>query len=102
MAPVLRPKHTLRGKSVTPLIKRLRDNERIASFARLARDVDMADMEREDLVTAIKKLTGEAPADLFMMAGKMDSIDEDDLRILLHHTITVANELGQPLEAQKV
>ena len=99
MAPVLRPKHTLKGRSVVPLIKRLRNGGDIAALARLARDVDPEEMSRRDLMAAITRLTGERqPADLWQMAGKGDEPTDDDLRIVLHHTITLANELGQPLE----
>ena len=99
MAPVLRAKHTLKGRSVVPLVKRLRNGGDIPSLARLARDVDPEKMSRRDLLAAITKLTGERqPADLWQMAGKGEEPTDDDLRVVLHHSITLANELGQPLE----
>ena len=99
MAPVLRAKHTLKGRSVVPLVKRLRNGGDIPALARLARDVDPEKMSRRDLLAAITKLTGERqPADLWQMAGKGEEPTDDDLRVVLHHSITLANELGQPLE----
>ena len=103
MAPVLRPKHTLKGRSVVPLVKRLRQGGPVPALARLARDVDTEDMERADLLGAITKLMGEKqPSELWRMAGHSDDPTDDELRVILHYTITLAHELGQPLEAPTV
>ena len=99
MAPVLRPKHTLKGHSVVPLVKRIRNGGDIPTLARLARHVDPEEMSRRDLLAAITRLTGERqPTDLWQMAGKGEEPTDDDLRVVLHHSITLANESGQPLE----
>ena len=98
MAPVLWTKHTLRGKSIVPLVKRLRTAERIGVRARLARDEDPDQMLKDDLVVAITGLTGEQPNEVWQMASRGEDPDEEDLRYILHHAITLANELGQTLE----
>ena len=102
MAPVLRPKHSLKNRSMTPLIKRLRAGDRIASYAKLARDLEMEQMSRDSLVSAVSRITdGEDATDLWLMAGK-DEPDDEDMRFLLHHAICLANEIGQPVEAPMV
>lgn len=83
---------------MTPLVKRLRNPDPGAPvLARLARDVVTENMSRNDLVTAIERITGEDPADLWEMAGHEDEMMDDDARLVLHHAITLANDLGQPL-----
>ena len=99
MAPVLRPKHPLKGRSVVPLVKRLRNGGDITALARLGRYVD-PEMSQQDLLAAITKLGGERqPADLWQMAGRGEEPTDDDLRIVLHHSITLAKEFGQPLDS---
>lgn len=100
MAAVLRKRHTLKGKSVVPLVKRLRHPDRVANLARLARDVPTEQMTRRDLVTAVTRVTGEEPIDLWEMAGHETEPTDEELRIVLHHSITIANELGQPLNRE--
>ena len=98
MAPVLRKNHSLQRRSKTPLVKRLRTPDRVQVLARLARDVITDTMNEDDLVTAITNLTGEDPQDLWDMAGHQTVPTEADLSVVLHHAITLANEVGQPLQ----
>ena len=98
MAPVLRRHHTLQRASKTPLIKRIRRPDRIPVLARLARDVDLDTLREEDLVAAIDNLTGESAQDLWEMAGHQTIPTKEELKVVLHHAITLANELGQPIQ----
>ena len=65
---MLRKKQSLRGKSMTPLVKRLRAGEVIPPLERLAREIRTEEMGENDLTQAILRVTGEQPQDLLDMA----------------------------------
>lgn len=98
MAPVLRRHHSLQRASKTPLIKCIRRPDRVPVLARLARDVDLDTLQEDDLIAAIDNLTGESTQDLWEMAGHQTIPTREELKVVLHHAITLANELGQPLQ----
>lgn len=98
MATVLRRRHSLRGKSVVPLVKRLRGAQDIRGpMARLARDVRTEEMPRVDLLAAIKRITGEEATDILQMAGVEGPPTDEHLQQCLHCSIVEANETGQQL-----
>lgn len=100
---MLRDKHSLRGRSITPLVKRLRDPERVrGNLARLKRTHPTENMDLENLGRAVKNITGEDAQDIWAMAGHDQDPTEDDMRLVLHYTITTANELGQVLKEDQV
>ena len=102
MAPVLRPKHSLKNHSMTLMIMCLRERYRVANYSWLARDLDMEQVSLDSPVSAESRITdGEDATDLWLMAGK-DEPDDDDMQFLLHHAICQANEISQPVETPMV
>ena len=97
---VLRRRRDLAGKPVViQLIRRLRDAPQVdGPLAKLARDQRTEDLSEEDLMNAIRRLTGENPEELLQMAGRDNS--KEELQYALHHTIIMCNEMGQPLEQE--
>ena len=83
---------------VIKLVRRLRDAPQVEGpLAKLARDQRTEDLSEEDLMNAIRRLTGENP-ELLQMAGRDNS--KEELQYALHHTIITCNETGQPLESE--
>ena len=98
-ATVLKRKHSLKGKNIFPLLKRLRDNKGDvpSSFARLAQQQRTEEMSKEECMKSFKEITGEKPEEFMDMAGV--ECTERNARLLLHFTIIFANESGQPGQA---
>ena len=94
MAPVLQRHYSLQTASKTLLIKHIRCSDRIPVFARL----DLDTKEEDDLIAAIDNLTGETTQDLCKMAGHQTISTREELKVVLHHAITLANELGQLIQ----
>ncbi|XP_061169412.1 uncharacterized protein LOC133178716 [Saccostrea echinata] len=91
---VLRKRHSLRGKDIFPLIKRVRAAEEPdGTLARVKMNTPVESMGREEMNAAFEGLTGESAEECLQMVGGRQ---EDDLRKLLHYTILYANEVGQP------
>ncbi|XP_062591420.1 uncharacterized protein LOC134252893 [Saccostrea cucullata] len=92
----LKRKHSLKGKSILPVIKRNRLNEVSGSAARMATQVRSEDLDTDELITQFRQITGESAADCLEMAGKV--VTKINLIYLLHNAIVYANEVGQPGE----
>ena len=79
MATVLKRKHNLTGASLLPLIRRFRgvlDNP-IPVLARLDKDPDTNSMSKQDLNTAVRKLTGRESAEeiaMMVVEGPLDQL----------------------------
>ena len=98
MATVLRKGHTLKGKSLLPLIRRIKDEAPDAgrALARTSRDIRTEDLTEEQLREAILGLTGLAGdqvAELLDLAGRPHDVEH--LRRVLHYAVVIANEQGQ-------
>ena len=92
---VLKAKHSLTGKSPFPLLKAVRQAATPPTdWASLKRDHALDAYSEDQLVEAIKKLTGCSTSDLLEALGKVQS--QDVLLLILHHVILLANEIGQP------
>nr|XP_034312025.1 uncharacterized protein LOC117684362 isoform X3 [Crassostrea gigas] len=95
---VLKRKHSLKGKQLLPVIRKLRDIQDAHGIKQLARTSSARrteNMSNEDVLKAVEDLTGENGIELLELAGK-DSNDEDFAKLLLHVCILHANEKGQP------
>ena len=99
MAAVLKRKHSLKGASLLPLVKRIRANTQpITVWARLSKDVDTTNMSKEDFNLAVKWLTGrENDEEVAQMVQDGES-NVDMMRKVLHFAILQANERGQQLQ----
>lgn len=95
---VLKRKHSLKGKQLLPVIRKLRDIQDAHGIKQLARTSSARrteNMSNEDVLKAVEDLTGENGIELLELAGK-DPNDEDFAKLLLHVCILHANEKGQP------
>ncbi len=93
--PVLRPKHNLLGRSILPLIVKLRGEEgEPQEWARLIKDVALADYGEADFKREFQGLTGHPLDDTLAAAGKPQTVEQ--YRLAVHHAILLANEVGQP------
>jgi hypothetical protein len=91
---ILKPRHSLQGKNLLPLVLRLRGVEGVVDLARLKRGYPLEDYSLEELATEFLGLTGEAVDDILGLAGKDRSVE--NLRLLVHFTILQANISGAP------
>ncbi|XP_062580551.1 uncharacterized protein LOC134242478 [Saccostrea cucullata] len=97
MAVVLKPRHSLIGKSLVPVVLKLKasdGNSEDLTLARLKRGYPLEDYSLAELRTEFEKLTGESVKDILMLAGKEDNIET--VRILMSYTIEHANTVGAP------
>lgn len=95
---VLKRKHSLKGKQLLLVIRKLRDIQDAHGIKQLARTSSARrteNMSNEDVLKAVEDLTGENGIELPELAGK-DPNDEDFAKLLLHVCILHANEKGQP------
>ncbi|XP_062574215.1 uncharacterized protein LOC134236043 [Saccostrea cucullata] len=92
---VLKRRHSLRGKDLFPVIKELRGLEQpVKQFARYKINTPLEDMDKEEVINAVRELTGESEKDCLQTAGR--EMSDENLRTLLHLVILRANEFGQP------
>lgn len=93
---VLRKRHTLTGKDIFPLIKRVRGAESPAGpLARLKMNAPTETMTISEMKTAFRELSGESLEECLQMVGDTANIEEG-MKKLLHYAIIYANEVGQP------
>lgn len=95
---VFKRKHSLKGKQLLPVIRKLRDIQDAHGIKQLARTSSARrteNMSNEDVLKAGEDLTGENGIELLELTGK-DPNDEDFAKLLLHVCILHANEKGQP------
>ena len=67
-------------------------------WARLSKDVDMANMSKEDLNLAVKQLTGKENAEEVAQMVQNGQPNVDMMQKVLHFAILRANERGQQLQ----
>lgn len=92
---ILKRRHTLRGKNLLPVIKKLRGMDQpVPQLAKFKINTPLEEMERSQVVSAFRDLTGESEKDCLEMAGR--EITDENLKCLLHLAIIHANEFGQP------
>ncbi|XP_061181440.1 uncharacterized protein LOC133189995 [Saccostrea echinata] len=91
---VLKRRHSLKGKNIIPIVRKMKTTGRVTSFARMKSNICMEDMPRGELISAFRELTGEDEKEILEMAQK--EATEANLRHLLHYAIIQANEVGQP------
>ena len=93
---VLKPRHSLAGKSLVPVILRLKswEGEDVMELARLKRGYPLEDYSLVELRMEFERLTGESVKDVFGLAGKDDNLDT--VRVLMHFSIEHANNVGAP------
>ena len=83
---------------MVPLVRRIRElGQPQGTWARLARDQRLEDLSQEDIKAAVRRVVGETAEDLLQMAGANLPPTMEELRTVLHHSIVLANEVGQPL-----
>lgn len=93
---VLRKRHTLTGKDIFPLIKRVRGAEGPAGpLARLKMNAPTETMTISEMKTAFRELSGESLEECLQMVGDTANVEEG-MKKLLHYAIIYANEVGQP------
>ena len=93
---VLKPRHSLAGKSLVPVILRLKslEGEDVMELARLKRGYPLEDYSLVELRMEFERLTGESVKDVLGLAGKDDNLDT--VRVLMHFSIEHANNVGAP------
>ena len=95
---VLKKKHSLVGKSAgVTLMKRFKEfavPRGEFTYAKVASNKKTEDMALADLKQTFTTLTGESADDLLELLGQQ--VNEATLRRLLHVTIILCNEMGQP------
>ena len=97
MAVTLKPKHSLVGRSLLPVIMQLKTTEELegdGQLARLKRDHPLEHYSSEELISEFRKLTGESLADVLTLAGK--TMEQEMIRYAVHLTIIHANAAGAP------
>ncbi|CAG2246538.1 unnamed protein product [Mytilus edulis] len=95
MAQVLKPNCSLGGKSLIPIILRVKnaDAEAVLELSRLKKDEPLESLTKVELIAQFEKLTGESVKDvLIVLCGKDDNIE--NLRLLVHESILLANSVG--------
>ncbi|CAG2202826.1 unnamed protein product [Mytilus edulis] len=95
MAQVLKPNCSLAGKSLIPIILRVKnaDAEAVLELSRLKKDEPLESLTKVELIAQFEKLTGESVKDvLIVLCGKDDNIE--NLRLLVHESILLANSVG--------
>ena len=93
---VLKTRHSLVGKSVLPLIAKVKKSKALPQpVAQLKKGQMLSEVPIEQQVLELEKLTGHAVKELFELADK--SVEEGaDVALFLHMAIVMANEVGQP------
>jgi hypothetical protein len=96
MATVLKKNHSLRGKSILPLLSKLRAHEGgpPRQLARTAREIRTEDLTQVQTIDSIRTITGEQANALLEAADMRQTLE--NLHILLHYVIVVANAEGAP------
>ena len=100
MAPptvILKRRHSLLGKNMLPLVRKLRDfngDRPIATFARLRSTLATESIPGSELAKHFRDLTGENEKEILEMAGR--EVTDENLMILLHLSIIYANDIGAP------
>ena len=100
MAVTLKPKHSLVGRSLLPVIMQLKTSEEMegdGQLARLRRDHPLEHYSSDELTSEFRKLTGESLADVLVLAGKQ--MEQETIRYAVHLTIIHANAAG-PLKGR--
>ncbi|KAJ8309742.1 hypothetical protein KUTeg_011607 [Tegillarca granosa] len=103
MVQILKHKHSLIGKSLIPVVLKLKsfDGEAL-EFSRLKKDNPLEAYTQAELGSEFQKLTGESVKDVLLLAGLEDNLD--NVKILMHFSIAHANvagaHKGQTLEPQ--
>ncbi|CAG2211261.1 unnamed protein product [Mytilus edulis] len=95
MAQVLKPNCSLAGKSLIPIILRVKnaDAEAVLELSRLKKDEPLESLTKVELIAQFEKLTGESVKDvLIVLCGKDDNIE--NVRLLVHESILLANSVG--------
>ncbi|XP_069129670.1 uncharacterized protein [Argopecten irradians] len=99
MPTTLKKRHSLKGLSLLPAIRKLQDEEAVTSLKGLARvsvGRQTEDLPFKEVAKQVADLTGEQLGELLSLAGKGET-DLPSGRLLLHFLIILANERGQPL-----
>lgn len=94
---ILKPRHTLVGKGLLPMIldfKSTDDDVLVENMARLKQDHPLNNYSLDELSIEFKKLTAESFKDVLMLAGKDVNL-ENGLQ-LMHQAILYANLIGGP------
>lgn len=93
---VLKPKHTLIGKSLLPMILKFKSADDIdpENLARLKSTYPLTKYSVDELAAEFVKITGDELKNVMLLAGK--DLDLDNSRLLLHQTILFANLIGAP------
>uniref|UniRef100_A0A8W8MKM7 Tyr recombinase domain-containing protein n=1 Tax=Magallana gigas TaxID=29159 RepID=A0A8W8MKM7_MAGGI len=97
MTLVLKPKHSLLGKSLLPVIMELKSNQpgmQIDTFARLKKDHPLEKYSLEELKVEFNRLTGETIQSLLIILSQEESVDL--VRKIMHFLILHANNVGAP------
>ncbi|KAJ8321085.1 hypothetical protein KUTeg_002672 [Tegillarca granosa] len=94
MSNVLKPKHSLIGKSLLSLILEAQGSDEPSELARLKKNHPLECYTFDELASEFHKLTGETARSVLRAVGKGDS--EDAMRRLMHYTIVAANTYGLP------
>uniref|UniRef100_A0A8W8L9T9 Tyr recombinase domain-containing protein n=1 Tax=Magallana gigas TaxID=29159 RepID=A0A8W8L9T9_MAGGI len=97
MTLVLKPKHSLFGKSLLPVIMELKSNQpgmQIDTFARLKKDHPLEKYSLEELKVEFNRLTGETIQSLLIILSQEESVDL--VRKIMHFSILHANNVGAP------
>ena len=92
---VLKPRHTLIGKGLLPMIlefKSFSADIGVADLARLKKDHALENYSLDELATEFKKLTGEELKDVMTLSGK--DLNLDNAQQLMHKAILFANLIG--------
>ncbi|XP_064633618.1 uncharacterized protein LOC135491575 [Lineus longissimus] len=88
----LKKKHSLVGKNLLPLFARFNVSDDPKEFARFSKEERLEDLDTQELAADFKRLTGENLVEVLAALGKSDGA----ARMLAHHAIIFANEIGQP------
>jgi len=96
---VLKPRHTLIGKGLLPMILEFKSSTAdigVADLARLKKDHALENYSLDELATEFKKLTGELEElkDVMILSGK--DLNLDNAQQLMHKAILFANLIGGP------
>lgn len=94
---MLKPKHSLLGKSLFPVIMELKSNQpgmQIDTFERLKKDHPLEKYSLEELKVEFNRLTGETIQSLLIILSQEESVDL--VRKIMHFSILHANNVGAP------
>ncbi len=96
---VLKRKHSLKGLNLVPLVRRLRtvtesENDMPKDLARADLNTDTESLSNEEMKQSFHAITGEEAVEMLDLAHREENTS--NLRLLIHHTVIMANEVGQP------